>query len=311
MIIIRYCGGLGNQMYQYALQCVLEEIYPKQEIKINKMHYYLFHEHNGFELDRVFDITFKEATRKEIKKVYSGFVPRRWQNKLPMKVKKFIVYNYQIKYNRICNFLFRSKRKYFVSGLGHNIFNDAVLHLVPSEHWYFNGLWQNIQYFQGYEEKIRSRFRFRRSLEGDDKALLSEIQGNINSVSIHVRRGDFAGSKFDLCDKEYYQKAIRYISKIVDDSFFYIFTDDKKFVEQEFKNVENKRIISHIVEESDIDMLMMSKCHHNIISNSTFSFWGGFLNSNKDKVVICPKYSMKDDYALYEFSVPKEWIRLE
>lgn len=311
MIIIRYCGGLGNQMYQYALQCVLEELYPEQEIKINKTHYYLFHEHNGFEIDQVFGLTLTEASRNEIKKVYSGFVPRKWQRNLPMKVRKFIVYHYQPLYNKVCNFLFKKKRKYLVSGLGHNIYNDAALHLTPSEHWYFNGLWQNVRYFQGYEEKICARFRFKRQLLEEDRVLLSEIQSNVKSVSIHVRRGDFVGSKFDLCGKKYYQKAIEYLKERLEDPFFYIFTDDKKFVEQEFSDLKNKKMISHTVEESDIDMLLMSNCHHNIISNSTFSFWGSFLNPNKDKLVVCPKYSIKDNYASYELSVPSDWIRVE
>ena len=312
MIIVRYCGGLGNQMYQYALSCVLEDLYPAQEIKADISHYEFLREHNGFEVKDVFGLDIKIATHKEIVKIYPGLTTNRFFSKLPKYLKKFMLYSFQYRYNKVAYFIHRTKKKYLISGLGFNIFNDVVLHLNEREHYYFNGLWQNVNYFAMYEEKIRNRFKFSVSLYDEENVILKEIQGN-ESVGIHVRRGDFVNSKFDICSFSYYKSAYDVIrAQIKNDNIkYYIFTDDKRYVEEHFGTLGYEKIISSDKEKAYKDLYYMSMCKHNIISNSTFAFWAAFLNNNSGKIVVCPKYCLRDEIGLHEFSTPADWIKLD
>ncbi|WP_342044834.1 alpha-1,2-fucosyltransferase [Bacillus sp. OTU530] len=308
MIIIKYCGGLGNQMYQYALQSVLQEVYPEQDFKADIFHYNLLKEHNGFELCNEFEISLKVADKDEIKKVSCGFVPGNSYQMLPYKLRYFIAHKQN--YIRQINGLFRKKVKQCrISGYGHNVYNDVVFHLNKERHYYLDGLWQNINYFKDYESLVKRSFKFKRKLLGDDQILGKHIN-DLESVSVHVRRGDFANSKFDICGKTYYKAAFDAINKLYDNPHFFFFSDDVEFVREHFSDIDNKTIVTHSKADGVLDMQLMSMCKCNIIANSTFSFWSAFLNNNEKKVVIAPAFSLKDEIGCYEFSLPADWIRI-
>jgi len=310
MIIIRYCGGLGNQMYQYALSCVLEELYPDQTIKADTSHYELLHEHNGFELNEIFNLNIEIASLQEVRAVYAGLLPNRLIARLPYKCKKYIICQFQYKYNKLKNFVYPQKKKNIIPGLEFNVFHDVVLHLHYRENYYFDGLWQNMKYFSGYENKIASRFQFTAELSPEEQERLKEIESR-NSVAVHIRGGDFLGTKFDICQPAYYQKAIRMMEEQISDMKLFVFTDDVEYAEKILPFTKEKLVYSSSVGNNYLDMLFMSKCKHNIISNSTFSFWAAFLNRNPEKIVICPKYCLNDERGFHEFSTPDNWMKIE
>jgi hypothetical protein len=157
-----------------------------------------------------------------------------------------------------------------------------------------SGYFQNEKYVKGAEADIRNAFIFRHPLEEKNKHV-ARLLTSTESVSVHIRRGDYvqnanAASNFITCDASYYEKAVTYLCENVNNPSFYIFSDDFDWVK------ENLNFGSHPVSfidwnrgnKSYIDMQLMSLCKHNIIANSSFSWWGAWLNANPDKVVACP-----------------------
>jgi len=170
-------------------------------------------------------------------------------------------------------------------------------------------MWQNINYFSYYKAEIIDAFKFKRKISENDQNI-KDIILNTNSVAVHVRRGDFQNSKFDICGKNYYDRAIKISETQLSDPHYYIFSDDPEHIEDQFSYVPNKTIIRHSAEDSIFDMELMGACKVCIISNSTFSFWAAYLSKN-NPIVIAPKYSLRDDVGSYELSVPNEWIVID
>jgi hypothetical protein len=164
-----------------------------------------------------------------------------------------------------------------------------------------SGYFQNEQYFKHIEQDIRRDFTFKHPLEGKNKMLERQLS-NCRSVAVHIRRGDYIQqadtvANFVTCNKEYYQKAIAHILEKVDNPVFYIFSDDFDWVK------ENLNFEDHLVtfvdwnrgDESYIDLQLMSLCKHNIIANSSFSWWAAWLNAHREKVVACPGKWFRDE----------------
>lgn len=181
------------------------------------------------------------------------------------------------------------------------------------EHELFMGTWQSEKFFIDAKKMVRQVFVFNESLlSGETLELKNRILAE-NSVSIHIRRGDYLNNQYNngfagVCTEEYYSKAIDLITKKVDQSVYYVFTDDKDWVSEHFK-IENAIYVNiNSGEDSWQDMYLMSRCKHNIIANSSFSWWGAWLNANPDKIVIAPKLW----WRLFEHDdvVPESWIRI-
>jgi hypothetical protein len=179
---------------------------------------------------------------------------------------------------------------------------------------YLYGYWQSEKYFQSIEEIIRSDFQFCLPLDTRNALLASEIQNTL-SVSIHIRRGDYLSNYrtskiMHVCDIGYYQKAIHYLSEQLKDPVFFIFSDDMMWVKKNLSVPGEIRFIDHnFGKESYRDMQLMSLCKHNIIANSSFSWWGAWLNANPNKLVVAPRIwfvNNNDDRDL----IPEKWTRL-
>lgn len=312
MFVIKFKGGLGNQMFQYAFQLALSQQYEDKIIKADITHYELLKEHNGFELDRAFGISFDYAAKKELRSLSPYYIAPDFLLRMPWRIKRIFADNLQYK---IKNFKLKyvpRYRKGYYKQEHHSSYEEQVFKLPAEQDWYLEGLWQNITYFSSCEDKVRKAFAFHNEniFSADDKILRQEIKKR-NAVSVHVRRGDFADSKFDICGSKYYKQAMSLVEERELDFHYYFFTDDISFVEREFAFIKNKEIVSHSVEKSIIDMELMSHCRYNIISNSTFSYWGALLNVRKDKVVIAPEYSIIKQDKAFELSAPEGWILLD
>lgn len=159
---------------------------------------------------------------------------------------------------------------------------------------YLAGYWQSEKYFQDVEQEIRHCFRFREPL-GEKNIEWKKLISETTSVSIHIRRGDYVSnaatnSVHGTCSLDYYCAAIGEIASRFDTPVFFVFSDDIHWVIDSLDISHPVYYVSNNVgKDSYIDMQLMSLCQNNIIANSSFSWWGAWLNDNHNKVVIAPK----------------------
>lgn len=202
-----------------------------------------------------------------------------------------------------------------VNGPANSTYNemyDKVTHLDISRDWYMTGFWIEEKYLRGRLDEMRRHFRFPEITDDRNRRLADEIM-SCNSVSLHVRRGDYLSGlyadMFVALGREYYEKAAGYIKGKVREPRFFIFSDDPGFVREEFAWLDNKCIVTgNEGNDSFRDMQLMSLCRHNIIANSTFSQWGALLNGNEEHITVYPASYLKDrDNEMKHFD---GWVRL-
>jgi tellurite resistance-related uncharacterized protein len=252
--IISIAGGLGNQMFQYAYFLALKAKNPYTW-------YYVapYFRHNGYELDRIFNIPKKQLQRSFLR--------------LLKKAKPFLYRNHDENFGTYKPYP-KTKKKII----------------------YHSGYWQSEKYFIEIEDKIRSVFQFPvEKLNDESKEIVQQIK-QTNSVSLHVRRGDYYSDPGantllgNVCTARYYQEAIENIlDKFNEKAEFYVFSDEPYWVQQNLYIPNAHYIYWNTKADCWMDMYLMSQCKHNIIANSSFSWWGSLLNINKDRCVIGPK----------------------
>ncbi len=306
MIIMWYCGGLGNQMYQLALQTALEKMYPEQKFFVDVSHYYLLDEHDGFELGDKFGFKYEQASRDDVRRLFNGYIPSKNVTILPLHIRKKIAYSWQFLYLKINNRIHKDKRKSAVYDANNNEINDKIYELQKGD-WYIRGLWQNLNYFDKYREAIIKRFDFQIELSEDDKKNVNMLE-NGDAVAVHVRGGDFLTNTHNLCGKKYYEHA--YAAGRFDKPLL-VFTDDVEYAKKVLPKVEILDVVSHSIEDSLVDMYMISRAKHIITSNSTFSFWGAYLNNQSGGTIVYPKYLSKNGDEYRPYIGRQEWIMVD
>lgn len=285
MIIVRVIGGLGNQMFQYALYKKLQVIGKKVKLDISGFNNYKLH--NGYELERIFNIKPSIATEAEINKLNDN------KTNFIYKIKRKVVGRKKTHY---CEENFKFDKEIYI--------NDNM---------YLDGYWQTEKYFEDIRDEILVDFSYQ--FEGDKKneTILQDIK-KTNSVSIHIRRGDYVKDKEvfkiygGITTSEYYQLAINAICKRVENPRFFIFSNDIEWVKSNLR-INNSCFIEHNSGlDSYKDLFLMSMCKHNIIANSSFSWWGAWLNQNENKTVIVPD-KWVNTYDTPDIA-PKQWIKI-
>jgi|SRR3989344_5063032 len=289
MIITKLHGGMGNQMFQYALGRALSlrcKVSFKLDIGTYKIKNPSVQRH--YDLD-VFNIVEEIAQEKEIPPLYRIGE----QNPFLSKSKKLLKKIFKNKGNE----------KFFH-------FDSRVLSSGPDV--YLDGYWQSPKYFEGYEDVIRKDFTLKNTPTQNIQNLAKEIS-EARALCIHVRRGDYVGNPdHEVVTKGYYNQCIGEISKTKSISKIYVFSDDidwcrnnlsfsfpTMFVENEYAGTKGE---GH--------MFLMSLCKYFVIPNSTFSWWAAWLCSYKDKIVICPQKWFPDESIDTSNLIPKEWIRI-
>lgn len=289
-------NGLGNQMSQYAFYLAKKQLYSQTQCI-----YYPFqfdNMHNGFELSKVFGVKFHKGLKYGISYLgYNIYLQSITNNGLKGKIYRKLI--------KFLNIQIITEQSY--------TYNINIINNEMSGWVYYWGGWHNELYFRTIREELLNIFRFK--IKENDKQLrqlVDEFQGK-NSVSIHIRRGDYLKSNLidhfgSVCSFEYYHKAINYIEKNVENPFFYIFTDDKQWVSENFIIPDSRVIDFYHENDSWKDMYLISLCKHHINANSTFSWWGAWLNHNPQKIVLVPKnYTSKGDSDIY----PESWIKIQ
>jgi len=297
MIIVSLFGGLGNQMFQYACgKAIATKLGVELKLDISLVNDRTPRKdftYRDYEL-AVFNIEDEIATEAEVRK----FIPNLWNSS---EIQRQF---YKIKRILTQKVLYTEKLKF-----RYNSEIDTV-----RDNSYIYGYFQTERYFEHIRAELLERFRLKTQVDEKNAALIKKMQTE-NSVSIHVRRGDYTNSPFSLLSVEdYYQKAIDFILEKVEVPVFYIFTNDPEWVEDNFKVLQiNKSIVTiNYGNQSYMDMILMSNCRHNICANSSFSWWGAWLNTNPNKIVVTPKSWFKStEYveSIYDL-IPEKWLSL-
>lgn len=297
MIIVRLKGGLGNQMFQYAAARRLAHTHGTT-VMIDDT--FLRGKQAGctqrkLELNNL-KVSFKIARSLELIRITGQKTAR---------IETMLI--------AILTRLGHFKDQYLHFSENDFSFDPAVLALP--ENTYLNGYWQSERYFLDIAEIIRNEFSVRNELSGKNKEFATLIQES-NSVSVHIRRGDYATNKktnefHGLCNKEYYRTCVNRIAAKISSPTFFVFTDDHAWVMKHFETPYSTIIVSHNDNtDSHEDMRLMSLCKHNIIANSSFSWWAAWLNRNQHKMVYAPSPWFKNGFVNTEDLLPSSWITI-
>ncbi|MDE7272481.1 MAG: alpha-1,2-fucosyltransferase, partial [Lachnospiraceae bacterium] len=182
-------------------------------------------------------------------------------------------------------------------------YKEHLLYLKGN--YYISGWFQNEKYFKDHETTIKKELYPKRKIKISKE--LKHILDNKNTVSVHVRRGDYRQLN-NLVKVEYYKKAMELINSYLDNVFYIVFSDDLDWVSQHMHLCDNVYFMNQEYGMQDYEELfVMSRCKHNIIANSTFSWWGAWLNDNKSKIIIGPKKWFANNKLNI---MPDEWIKL-
>jgi hypothetical protein len=294
MIIIQLQGGLGNQMFQYAFARILAKR-NSVPLKLDKSFFDTYSKEQeftprNFELG-IFENTCTQASSKEIIKLTRlSFIN---------KIKKKLGFYYK-------------SNIYLEPSLDFHI--EALFIKVPV---YIKGYFQSYKYFENKEDLIRETFSFPiESLDDRNKTLLSKLQSE-TTISVHIRRGDYVTNNktqqfHGNCSLEYYSNAIALLASKNKGFTLVLFSDDSQWVKEQFETLPYSKIFVdyNTDENSWIDMLLMSSCSHNIIANSSFSWWAAWLNAQPNKIVIAPKNWYANSEKNTNDLIPAQWIRL-
>ncbi len=285
--IVKFNGGLGNQMFQLAFARALE---ARTGISTSfDMSFFEKKYARPFELG-IFNVNVNAV---------SDFVT---------KFKLMLIWKLRKKLNGK-NFLglnFYSEP--------HFEYDENLFKL--SENTYIEGFFQSEKYFKDIENELRADFKFKDLPEGQNLQIIEQIN-SCNSVSLHIRRGDYVQKKryqnlYAACSLDYYKRGVERIAENCPNPTLFIFSDDIEWVKENLKLPYECVFVSHnFGAKSFEDMRLMSLCKHNVIANSSFSWWGAWLNANSDKVVIAPQKWFNDDGINQTDVIPQSWIKLE
>lgn len=295
MIITKLIGGLGNQMFQYATGRRAAYI-NKAELKLDIS--WFKNSEGAIKRDcliNTFNIKGVFATEEEINKLKSED-----QGLFTLLYRRFLRFTKPY-----------HKQSYILQRFFH--FDPNILYV--QDNTYLQGHWVSEKYFKDIENIIRKEFTFKDKPDATNKKMINKIN-NCNSVSIHIRRGDYifdkkTNKRFGVCDIRYYFKAVYLIAKEIKDPHFFIFSDDPLWAKQNLHLKFPCVYVDHNTgKKAYEDMRLMSYCQHNIIANSSFSWWGAWLNQNRNKIVIAPKKWFRDKSINTKDLIPQSWVKI-
>ena len=286
-------AGLGNQMFQYAAGRRLS-ILHQTALKLDITHYQRYR-YRKYGLQH-FCIQEAFATPQEIARVRG--TPKSGLARITAGL------------NRKLNPFYRPP-----------IFAELYVRPFDPRIWdtpkdvYLAGYWQSEAYFQDIQDIIRREFVLRNKPDRQNQEMAAKIT-DTTSVSIHVRRGDYVSDAHinqvhGCCGLDYYGQCVRLIAEYVPNPHFYVFSDDPAWTQENLSMGYPTTLVSHngTVRGYD-DLRLMALCQHNIIANSSFSWWGAWLNANPDKIVLAPQRWFRDPALDASDLIPDGWIKI-
>lgn len=290
MIIVRLKGGLGNQLFQYAVGKALalkhgtDLIVDTREFSRDPL--------RNYRLDS-FQIKAKPSN-------HFWFFP---ENRIGRRLNKLLQ-------------LARKISSYPLTLVRETRFSFNPEALLAPNYSYLDGYWQSEQYFAPISEQLRQDLCLALPLSQTQQELARKISADKHAVALHVRRGDYVADPtttafHGLCSIEWYEQAVNLVLKKIPDAHFYIFSDDYAWVKDHLRLSAPMHFIEPSPDGQEaIDLHLMSLCQHNIIANSSFSWWGAWLNTNPDKIVIAPQRWFAAGHQDTIDLIPAKWIRL-
>lgn len=290
MIIVKIEGGLANRMFQYALFLSLRR------------------KRNDVFLD---EKTFKPAWSFEkitLKKTFPHIdCPEGDLSKFKVETRSgklaHLIRNYVEKYSR--KYFFQKEFRFY----------PEIMDELPQD-VYLRGYWQSEKYFEDVRDEVRRAFTFDPFTETENIET-SRKMSKENSVSIHIRKGkDYMQQELTAgtCPLDYYVKAIQYIKDRVDNPSFYVFTDNPDWVRDNLGSINYTLVNWNPIsgDKNYRDIQLMSCCKHNIIANSSFSWWGAWLNPNPGKIVIGPRmwFNPEGKIKVFKDIICDSWIAM-
>jgi hypothetical protein len=313
MIITKLTGGLGNQMFQYSTGFALA-MKNRTELKIDVSGYDDVCVVNSdtprkFGLS-IFNISSPIALSEEIAKTKYPHknISKAWRF-FKQKILKQNYTDYEPKlFQKISQRITKNRK-----------LKEIYKH-TPDINFYLDGFFQSEKNFAEFASQIRHEFTFKKEIMAKQLLEIAKEIKNQNSISIHIRRGDYVNNPktnkyHGTCSLEYYERALNLIKERLPSQSltFYIFTDDPVWANENFAPLFPKEKFTNI---SDFhfrpfeEMYLMSKCQHNIIANSSFSWWGAWLNKNSDKIVIAPREWTQCKKDPHPNIIPTTWIKI-
>lgn len=278
MITVRMSGGLGNQMFQFAAGFSLS-----------------LRHRTALQLDAADLVKNTGCTYREYGLGVFKLVTHNRRDR-SLGVTRKILDRLSLKLGS----LRREKSMKFDPDF-HQFKNDTVL----------DGYWQSPTYFENCESQLRDAFSWKNALPKRWDSFMEEFQG-CPIASIHFRRGDYASNPNaaaihgGICDEEYYTVAIARLRQSVPGIRFAVFSDEPDWVKSHRKDLEGEFFVrGNADSDAHVDMRLMSMCNHHVIANSTFSWWGAWLNNSQEKRVIAPRRWFADGRAID--ILPKSW----
>lgn len=287
MIIVNLKGGLGNQMFQYACGRALS----------------LRHNNRPLKLD-----TFGLERANKVGDIYRPYTLSHFN------IQENLATEMEIKMLKYPFGIFSKIRRYTRAKVLRKFYTEFIPDVL---HWsgdiYLDGFWQSEKYFKDVESVIRTDFTLRTPLLEDAKEVKTKIVNASCPVSIHVRRGDYVNSPMhDTQNISYYDEAVRRMLELFPHSHFFVFSDDISWVQKNISFPTEATFVSFFLLKDYEELFLMSLCHHHIIANSTFSWWGAWLNESREKVVFAPKKWVNGpaNYKKFKDIIPESWIRI-
>lgn len=296
--IVKLNGGLGNQMFQYAFAHVLLKTFNVDVV----FDFSFFEEIKSCPeaTTRVFELTpfnleCKEATDDDLSNVV--FAPK------PTLIEKFLWSGLKISH-------FKPRKNNYFEHSPYTFYKKA---LASQDYLCYEGYFQNEKYFKSFRKDLLKLFSLRQPVDEKNQSVLKLIEST-NSVSLHVRRGDYvtldcACNFHGLCSLEYYENAVKYMADKIKMPHFFLFSDDIAWVVENLKIDYPYTVIDFNQEDGYLDLELMKHCKHNIVANSSFSWWGAWLNENPEKIVIAPEKWTAQKNNKCDI-IPRDWVKL-
>ena len=263
LVVIQLSGGMGNQMFQYALYLQLKAL--GKNVKIDDITEYEGRNARPIRLS-VFNAKYDTPAENEMKCLTDSYLD------IVSKVRR------KLTGRKTAEYVEKSQ-----------LFDASVF---EKDRAYLVGCWQSEKYFEAIKEQVRNAFTFKQIELSEEMHKYKNAMQNSNSVSVHVRRGDYLDVDEvygGICTEEYYEQAMKKMREEMPDCHFFIFTNDISWVKKHMADSNVTVVEGNDEDAGYIDMYLMTQCKHYILANSSFSWWGCYLSNSKDKKVIAPK----------------------
>lgn len=262
MIIVKVWGGIGNQLFQYVFGQYLKCRYGQE----------VYYDNNSF-------ISTDKLRKPEL---YAVDAKMKYDNRCSFSKTRGVK-------NRVLRFMFQMHLKHHYIAEGNPIPDNYKADHV----YFFQGYWQDIKYYEWLQANVSSFVVRSQDWPNELAEIRKLIESSENSVSIHIRRGDYFKPEnvktYGVCDAAYFERGLEIIMEEVTNAKLFVFSDDLLWVKNNLSLPESSVFVPNYDVSQFSYIELMSLCKHHIISNSSFSWWGAVLNEKDGNSVICPK----------------------